>query len=132
MKKIILLIMIMGASVGTYAQELRSAAIKVKQEIPEQYEIIKKWSEKVWEGDNVMIIDEINVQCEAFFDLAEVVDKNLGKGYVGTLLIEGLQKFSHEGWEEHNRKMIDTENIKIVHVNWVDVYIFVNYEVNNR
>jgi len=127
-----LIVLVFVTVIGVNAQELRSAAIKVKQEIPEQYEIIKKWSEKVWEGDNVMMIDEINVQCEAFFDLAEVVDKNLGKGYVGTLLNEGLLKFSHENWEEHNRKMIDAENIKMVHVNWVDVYIYVNYEVKNR
>jgi len=61
MKKVLLLIAVFVIPIGVYAQSLRSAAIKVKQEIPEQYEIIKKWSEKFWEGDNVMIIDEINV-----------------------------------------------------------------------
>jgi len=128
----LLIIAVFIMAIGIHAQGLRSDAIKVRQEIPEQYNIIKNWAEKVWEGDNVMIIDEINVQCESFFLLADVKRKHLGKGYAGTIMVEGMLKFSHEGWKEHNRKMIDAEKINMLHVNWVDVFIYVDYELKNK
>ena len=109
-------------SLAYNAQGLRQDAIKIKNA-----------AEKAWEGNNIMIIDEINIQCESFFMLANLIKPYLGKdGFAGKSMIDGILLHSEEGWKEHNKKMLETENMKKIHTDWANVFIYVDFELRNR
>lgn len=132
MRKVLLAVSLLILAYFANSQVLREDAIKIKNDMPGQFAIIEQFAEETWEGDKIMVVDEINAQCEAYFLLANLMKKHQGNSHAGKLLIDGIIVNSHEGWKEHNKKMIDSEKIKNLHVDWAGIYIYVDYELSKN
>ena len=76
MKKIVIVVFLLLASAFVFADGLNGYAESIKEAAPETYNAIAARAIIEWGSDHVMIVWEINGQCEAFIEGMDLFDKD--------------------------------------------------------
>ena len=81
---LVVLFIVVGIS-ALFSEGLNSYGRRVKDQLPDVYEVIKLRAIKDWETDNEMVVYEINKQSESYFKMVSTEDIDINI-FVSSLL----------------------------------------------
>ena len=118
---LVVLFIVVGIS-ALFSEGLNSYGRRVKDQLPDVYEVIKIKAIKDWETDHEMVVYEINKQSESYFKMVSTEDIDINI-FVSSLLY----------WADSPESVkADMEHLDIYPIDWEMVLYEYNKQVEAK